>query len=62
MEIIWHILLTVCLGSTCIEQDVEWFKNESDCNKMLSIYSEMPTDGGWDTVEYQCKPYGSTSI
>jgi len=25
MEIIWHILLTVCLGSTCIEQDIQWF-------------------------------------
>jgi hypothetical protein len=62
MEIIWHILLTVCLGSTCIEQDVEWFSNEQDCKKMLLVYSEMPADGGWDTVEYQCKPYGSTSI
>ena len=62
MEVIWHILLTVCLGSTCIEQDVEWFPNEQDCKKMLSVYAEMPADGDWDTVEYQCKPYGSTSI
>ena len=29
MQTIWHILLTVCLGSNCIEQDVQWFDEES---------------------------------
>jgi len=48
--------------STCIEQDVEWFETKQDCNEMLQIYSEMPADGDWDTVEYICKPVGSTSI
>ena len=59
MEIVWHILLTVCLGSTCIEQDVQWFDTEINCDKMLSEYSNIPIDGEWDTVEYQCKPVGS---
>ena len=59
MEIVWHILLTVCLGSTCIEQDVQWFDTKSDCDKMLKLYSEIPADGDWDTVEYICKPVGS---
>lgn len=62
MELIWHILLTVCLGSTCIEQDVEWFETKIECEKVLNVYSEMPADGDWDSVEYQCKPVGSTSI
>ena len=61
MEFIWHILLTVCLNSTCIDQDVQWFKNKHDCDKMLAIYADMPTDGDWDTVEYVCKPLGSKS-
>ena len=61
MEIIWHILLTVCLGSTCLDQDVQWFESKAECDKMLTVYSEMPTDGDWDTVQYECKPVGSTS-
>ncbi len=61
MEIVWHILLTACLGSTCVEQDVQWFDTEQECNKMLDVYMSIPTDGDWDTVEYQCKPLGSVS-
>ena len=60
MELIWHILLTVCLGSTCIEQDVQQFDTKADCDKMLVLYSEIPADGDWDTVEYICKPINST--
>ena len=59
MEIIWHILLTVCTGSTCIEQDVQWFEKEEQCKTQLVAYLEIPTDGDWDTVEYICKPVGS---
>ena len=58
-EIIWHILLTVCLGSSCVEQDVQWFDDKADCDKMLQIYAEIPADGDWDSVEYICKPVGS---
>jgi|TARA_B100000085_G_C18268127_1_gene400944 hypothetical protein len=61
MEIIWHIILTVCLGSTCLEQDVQWFENKTECEEMLKAYSEIPTDGDWDSVDYICKPVGSLS-
>ena len=54
-------MLTVCLGSTCIEQDVQWFETKSECDEMLKIYIDIPADGDWDTVEYVCKPVGSTS-
>ena len=62
MEIIWHILLTVCLGSTCLDQDVQWFESKAECDKALIVYLEMPSDGDWDTVEYICKPVGSMSL
>jgi len=62
MDIIWHILLTVCMGSTCLEQDVQWFKTKVECNEMLRQYVEVPPDGDWDTVEFQCKPVGSVSL
>jgi hypothetical protein len=60
MEILWHILLTVCLGSTCIDQDVQWFETEEQCKSMLITYGQLPPDGDWDVVEYICKPVGST--
>ena len=59
MEIIWHILLTVCLHSTCVEQDVQWFDEEQECRSMLHVYREIPADGDWDTINYICKPLGS---
>jgi len=62
MDVIWHILLTVCLGSTCLEQDIQWFETKTECNEMLVVYTELLTDGDWDTVEYQCKPINSVSI
>mgnify|MGYP001208324093 CR=1 FL=1 len=61
METIWHILLTVCSGSTCLEQDVQWFKTQSECEVMMVEYTEIPVDGDWDTVEFICKPVGSIS-
>ena len=62
MEVIWHILLTVCLGSTCLEQDVQRFESKVECYKVLKYYETTPADGRWDTVEYICKPVGSVSL
>ena len=62
MEIIWHILLTVCLGQSCLQQDVQWFENKLKCEEMLNVYQMLPKDGDWDTVEYQCKPVSSVSL
>ena len=61
MQTIWHILLTVCSGSTCLEQDVQWFETQSECEVMMVEYTEIPVDGDWDTVEFICKPVGSIS-
>jgi hypothetical protein len=59
METIWHILLTACLGSTCVEQDVQWFETKTECTSMLDEYVSLPTDGPWDSIEYICKPVNS---
>ena len=59
MEIIWHLFLTTCLGSICVEQDIRWFKTNEECNKELVEYIKIPTDGDWDSIEYICKPVGS---
>ncbi len=62
MDIIWHILLTVCLRGNCLVQDVQWFESKQECNLMLDVYKALPLDGKWDTVEYVCKPIGSKSV
>ena len=60
MSVLWHIWLTVCLGSECHVQDVQWFENESQCKEMVVLYRQIPQDGNWDRVNYICKPVGST--
>lgn len=62
MQIVWHILLTVCTGSTCLDQDVQWFDTKAECETMLAEYIKVPTDGSWDTIKYICKPVGSISL
>ena len=62
MEIIWHILLTVCTGSVCVDQDIQWFDTKTECDTMLVEYSEIPADGDWDTGNYVCKPLNSVSL
>ena len=59
MEIIWHILLTVCLKSECVSQDIQWFDTKEECLKMLPVYTDLPQDGNWDSVLYICKPKDS---
>jgi len=59
MEAIWHLLLTVCLGSNCLEQDIQWFESRAQCEDMMVQYAEIPPDGDWESVVYICKPVGS---
>ncbi len=55
-------MLTVCAGSTCLDQDVQWFDTKAECETMLAEYIKVPVDGSWDTVDYICKPVGSVSL
>jgi len=59
LQILWHLLLTVCSGSSCLEQDIQWFENKQSCEIIRTLYIEIPTDGDWDTVNYVCKPINS---
>ena len=47
MEVIWGLLLTVCSGSTCIDQDIEQFTSRDKCEIMLVQHAELPADGDW---------------
>lgn len=62
VEIVWHILLTVCLNSDCKSQEVNTFADQKSCEIVRQQYTEIPADGHWDTVTYICKPQGSVSL
>ena len=61
MQFIWQVLLTVCLNGDCVSQDVQWFESQDSCESMKTLYEQIPTDGNWDSVLYECRPLNSTS-
>jgi hypothetical protein len=62
MQIIWHILLTVCMNGECRSQDVQWFDSQEECKKTLEEYRSIPRDGEWHTVVYVCKPMNASAV
>jgi len=60
MEIVWTLLLTACLTDTdCKYQDVQFFATEEQCLVGKLLHEDIPSDGDWKSVTYNCKPYGS---
>ena len=64
MQVVWHLLLTVCMNGTCSEQEIQRFDPPSaqvKCEVMLPIYREVPLTEDYPTAtaEYVCKPLGS---
>ena len=61
-DVIWHILLTVCLNGDCATQDVQWFDTKESCHEWLIKYKQIPRDGEWDSIEWICKPKGAEEV
>ena len=59
MTTLWAIYLTVCIGNTCAVQEVQRFDEQPACEAMLPSYTPIPIVNA-DTVEWQCRPVGST--
>jgi hypothetical protein len=63
MEIIWSLMLTVCMDSqSCIKQDVQWFEEKYQCVAMKALHEELPIDGDWKTIDYKCIIVGAKEI
>ena len=65
MEILWAVYLEVCLGSSCVSQEVQRFDPqhaEVKCAEMLQAYVSVPADGPWDSIEWVCKPLHSEGV
>ena len=63
MEIIWSLMLTVCMDSqTCVEQTVQWFDEKPQCIEAKLIHENLPQDGGWKSVNYECTVVGAKEV
>jgi hypothetical protein len=62
METLWAIYLTVCISTTCVNQEIQRFDTAELCKTTLPAYLEIPNDSAnWDTVEWQCLPLGGSA-
>ena len=52
---IWSLILTACVQSTCAEQTVQWFETKKECIEFKALHEELPEDGDWDKIVYNCK-------
>lgn len=53
-------MLTVCMDSqTCFEQSVQWFDDKNTCAEMQVIHENIPMDGSWKSVKYECQVVGA---
>ncbi|OUT94596.1 MAG: hypothetical protein CBB96_05380 [Gammaproteobacteria bacterium TMED36] len=63
VPMLWTLLLTVCFNShDCKSQNVLVFKKIESCLDAKIAHEEMPWDGPWVSVTYECKPYKSTGV
>ena len=53
-EIIWTLMLTVCLNDSCASQTIAWFQEKPQCIEMKLLHEDFPKDGDWQSVEYSC--------
>jgi hypothetical protein len=52
---IWSLLLTACVETVCVQQDIQWFEDRQECIDFRILHEELPQDGSWTTVGYKCK-------
>jgi len=50
----WILILTVC-GVPCVSQVVSTHDSKNQCMIAYEEINNMPKDGHWKTVTYECK-------
>lgn len=51
---IWALILTACIEDACMKQTISWFDNKEECIEWKELHKEIPKDGSWNVVEYNC--------
>ncbi|OUW57548.1 MAG: hypothetical protein CBD57_04555 [Candidatus Pelagibacter sp. TMED197] len=53
---IWFLLLTVCMNDgKCHYQNVGLYDSREMCIASKNMHEELPIDGLWTSVNYECK-------
>lgn len=52
---IWSLLVTACTATGCVEQSIQWFEDKQECIEFKRLHEELPKDGNWTSVNYQCE-------
>ena len=52
---IWSLILTACTTTVCLEQNIQWFEDKQECIEFKLLHEELPEDGNWNTIKYNCK-------
>jgi hypothetical protein len=52
---IWALMLTACTTTMCAEQAIQWFEVEKECIEFKTLHEELPQDGHWQRVQYDCR-------
>ena len=61
MEVLWAIYVSACLQTTCVSQEVQRVNTQAQCLELLPSYTDLPMDGNWSSVTWECKPLNSQS-
>ena len=62
MEFVWTLMLTVCGTDICFSQPVESYKNQNVCLQDVQEHVNIPEDGPWRSVKFQCIIPGAKKI
>ena len=60
IEALWAIYVNACLGTTCVSQEIQRFDTQSQCIEILPAYRDIPLEGDWSSIVWECKPLKST--
>jgi|TARA_B100001094_G_scaffold321666_1_gene369735 hypothetical protein len=53
---LWVLLLTICMSDgKCVHQNVGLHTSQALCVKSQQMHEELPQDGSWSSINYECK-------
>ena len=62
MQILYELLLTVCLNGDCHFQPIKYFDDLDKCLIEKHEHEILPRDGKWKTVTYECNIHGAEGV
>ena len=60
----WVLILTICMaeGTGCFSQPVGFHDTKQKCLASKYMHEELPTDGQWSSIDYECKLLGGAEV